>query len=192
MEKIESIVEHCLEEMSKNKSVMMFPGEIPAEMLDDTIKPNNDWKGWKPTKSIIEDSDLEKLEAKIGYKLPQSYKIFLKYKHFYELRIPDHAVSFPSHLPDKNLSSLLEYVFEYMDPDQLIGKGYIYFADFCDYGLLCFDTNEKVEKEEYPIVYIDHENLEMNHRYANHFLELLEGDEETGNRFIDKLNSFYE
>ncbi|MBD0400586.1 SMI1/KNR4 family protein [Flammeovirga sp. EKP202] len=192
MEKIKSIVEQCLIEMSKEEFFMMIPDDIPDEMLDKSIEPSEGYQGWKPINSIIDDNDLDKVESKIGHKLPQSYREFLKYKHWFGLRIPDHAVNFPDHKPDKELSFLSEKVFEYMEPELIIGKGYIYFADFEDYGILCFDTNHEKENDEYRIVYINHEDLDDIHLYANSFTELLEADEEAGNRFIDKLNSYYE
>lgn len=175
--------------MSQVEIHMMFPGDIPEEMLDPSIEPSNDSRGWKPIKSILTDDDLDKLEGKIGHPLPHSYREFLQYKHFYSLIISDRAVNFPDHLPDKEVNFLLGHVFNYMIPEKIIGKGYIYFADFEDYGLLCFDTNEKRENNEYPIVYIDHEDLEDIHLYANNFLELLEADADRGDGFVEYLNS---
>ena len=144
-----------------------------------------------PINSIIEDSDIEQLEKEIGCPLPKSYRAFLKYKHFFEIRIPDSAVKLPSILPDKNLTFLRELVFEMMEPEFIIGRGYIYFADFDDDGILCFNANEKSEDNEYPIVYIDHENTDDIHLYANKFKELMEANEERGNRFIDYLNDIH-
>jgi hypothetical protein len=42
------------------------------------------------------------------------------------------------------------------------------------------------------VVYIDHENLEEVHAYASNFYDLLTGDSERGNRFIDYLNELYQ
>ena len=189
MSRIQNIVEQCLIKMSQQKWLMKFPGHLPEEMIDPSIETSNDWKGWKPIKSIINDDDLNQLEHKIGHQLPESYRAFLKYKHFIDLKIPDHSVEFPKHLPDKQVNFLLKLVFKHMVPELIIGKGYIYFADFQDYGLLCFNTNVKKENNEYPIVYIDHEDLECIHPYANSFLELLEGDEGRDDKFVEYLNS---
>lgn len=86
---------------------------------------------------------------------------------------------------------LRDLVFDSFEPELLIGRGYIYFADFHDYGLLCFDANEVRSDNEYPVVYIDHENLEEVHSYASNFYDLLTGDSERGNRFIDYLNELH-
>jgi hypothetical protein len=82
-------------------------------------------------------------------------------------------------------------IFTRFDPEPLIERGFIYFADFNDYGLLCFDTNDHVEDYDYRIVYIDREDLYEVHPYANNFRELLEADSEKGTRFIEKLNDYY-
>ena len=112
------------------------------------------------------------------------------YKHFYQLSIPDFAVNLHTHLPDENLDGFKEFLYEY-EPESLIEKGLIYFADFQDYGLLCFDSTEKRENNDYPIVYIDHEELSIKHHYANNFKEMLLEDRERGNRFVLELNEYY-
>ncbi|MCB0479530.1 MAG: SMI1/KNR4 family protein [Crocinitomicaceae bacterium] len=188
---LHKIIDESLSVMAKTDISMMTPGEVPKEMQDGSNKNDDGWRRWKPIDSIIEDSDIEKVEKEIGYPLPQSYREYLKYKHFIELRIPDRAVNLPGILPDKEINFLKELVFEMMEPELIIGRGYIYFADFNDYGLLCFDANEKVQNNEYRIVFIDHEDEEAVHLYANNFKELMEADEEYGNRFIDYLNDYY-
>ena len=191
MDWIKKTVDDALKEMSKVKIRMMVPGDIPSEMLDETIEPMDDWRGWRPVDSIVIDTDIEKFEKQIGIRLPTSYREYLKYKHFYNLRIPDTAVNLFSHPPDKELTNLRTHIFNYHEPELIIGRRYIYIADFHDYGLLCFDANIEIADNEFKVVYIDHENLEDIHIYANNFRDLLEADGEKGNDFIDKLNELY-
>ena len=73
MGRIQEIIEQCLIKMSQEKILMKFPGFIPEAMLDPSIETSNDWKGWKPIKSIINDHDLDQLEGKIGHQLPPSF-----------------------------------------------------------------------------------------------------------------------
>ena len=40
---------------------------------------------WKAIDNQISDEDISKLESKLNVILPLSYKIYLKYKHFYEI-----------------------------------------------------------------------------------------------------------
>ena len=191
MDWLHKIVNDTLLKMSETPISMMTPAEVPEEMQDDSIEQIDDWSGWKPINSIIEDEDIDSLEREIGLPLPFSYREFLKTKHFFELQIPNGSVNLPGMLPDKGLSFLKKLVFETMEPGLLIGKGFIYFADFEDYGLLCFNTNVKADQNEYPVVFIDHEELDEIHPYADNFRALIEADEEQGNRFIDYLNEFY-
>ena len=188
---IKEVVDNALREMSKEKISMMVPGDIPTEMLEETIEPMDDWRGWRPIDSVITDGDIQRFEEEIGLGLPLSYKEYLKYKHFFGLRIPDLAVNLFKHPPDKDLKELKNHVFDSYDPELVIGRQYIYIADFHDYGLLCFDANETAKDNEYRVVYMDHENLEDIHVYADNFRDLMEANSEKGNDFIDKLNEYY-
>ncbi|WP_375563344.1 SMI1/KNR4 family protein [Bernardetia sp. OM2101] len=143
---------------------------------------------WKPVASSITDEELDELENKINKKLPKSYREFLKYKYFKEFMLEDYGIDFPSHLPNKTIDDILER--EEIFADEFMPNGFIYFADFSDWGFLCFDTNQNREENEYPIVMIDHEDTETIHLYAEDFKDLLESDEDRSNRFIEDLNDF--
>lgn len=192
MEVIHKTVDARLSQMIEEDYPLMTMENIPADMRDTTADASRDSHAWKPIDSTITDDDLNRFERAIKFKLPASYKAFLQHKHFVEMELEDLSVSFPAFLPDKDLGFLREMVFDMSGPDLLLGKGYIYFADFEDFGFLCFDTNQKRESNEYPIVFIDHETPETAHFYAENFIELLTSDEEAGNRFIEKLNEHYE
>lgn len=191
MDWLYKIIDKSLLEMSKSDVLMMVPGQIPELMLDDTRDELSGWTGWKSIPSTITDLNIEKFELEIGKALPQSYKLFLKYKHFMNLNIPDKMIHFPGIVLGEELSFLKENISNILEPELIIGKGYIYFADFEDFGMLCFNTNVKAKNNEYPIVYIDNDNLEEIHLYADNFKALLEGDSEKGNQFIDYLNEYH-
>ncbi|MFT5917598.1 MAG: hypothetical protein ACJAWV_003915 [Flammeovirgaceae bacterium] len=140
----------------------------------------------------ISNKDITDLEKTIGYKLPESYKYFLQYKYSHKLKLDDISIQLFLPTPTERLNKIKESIFEYHEPEEIIGKGYIYFADFHDYGLLCFNANEKMKDNEYKIVYIDHEDSEEIHPYAQNFRELLENDKESGNRFVEYLNKYHE
>lgn len=42
MDKVKAIMDKCLQEMSKEKILMMIPGDIPEEMVDNSIEPVDD------------------------------------------------------------------------------------------------------------------------------------------------------
>ncbi len=130
---------------------------MPNEMIDKSVNQKDDWIPWKAIPSIVTDKDLTELEDKIGLKYPKIYKDFLKYKHFYELENIEEITFFKHCIRDwKN--DLLEQYFEYWEPDELIKKGFIPFADYSDWGIVCFDSN-RMKNNDCPIVRFDHETL---------------------------------
>lgn len=174
---VEELIDNYLSNMAEEN--FLTPGKIPQEMYDESKSPNNDWKGWKPITSIIQNEHIDKFEERIGFPFPESYRHYLKYKHFFSLHLQNKLIRLPSHLPDVELSELSRMTFDLWDPDQVIGKGYIYFADYEDYGLLCFDANCNREGNEFPIIYLDHETLEYEgyYRYES-FEDLLKSKNE--------------
>lgn len=192
MDWLKKVIDDALDKMTKEEVLMKQPDpNMPEEMYDTSIPSDSDWKGWKPIPSVLNDSDIDKLETIIGIKLPLTYRCYLTYKHFYELEIPDFSANLHAHLPDKSLNSFKALYFEYFEPEYLIEKGFIYFADFQDYGLLCFDSNEKRVNNEYPIVCLDHDDLTTKHFYSNNFEDFMTADRERGNRFVIYLNEYY-
>jgi len=192
MTPITDLVDYYLDQMKNKAHLFLSPDpKMPKEMIDATIQTSDDWIGWKPVASTVSDSELDEFEKEIKYPLPHSFRSYLKHKHFYELSLPDFAVNLRGNVSGRTISGMRNLVFNSFVPELLIGKGYIYFADFHDYGLLCFDANEVRNENEYAIVYIDHENLEDVHTYASNFYDLLTGDSERGNRFIEYLNDLY-
>ena len=174
MTPIPDLIDSYLNEMKRSGFPFMMPDpNMPKEMIDSSIPTDNDWVGWKPVPSTVTDLDLDAFEKEIKYPLPQSFRTYLKHKHFYELSLPDIAVNLPRHIPGRTIGVMRNLVFDSFEPELLIVKGYIYFADFHDYGLLCFDANEVRNENEYPVVYIDHENLDEVHAYASNFYDLL-------------------
>jgi SMI1-KNR4 cell-wall len=189
MQSISQVVDTALKKMREDIFPMMFfEEEIPIEMVDTSIESDGEYIGWKAIPSTITDSAINELEERIRFKLPDSYKGFLKYKHFAELHLEDTAIQLAKNLPKSCLEKLIEMNFETLETEYIIEQGYFYFADFQDYGLLAFNFNKPKENNEYEIVFIHHEDLENKHFYANNFDELLNFDGDESNRFIVKQN----
>lgn len=142
----------------KRSDLMFLPhSNMPLEMIDNPINPNNDWIPWKAIPSKVTDQDILELENKIELKYPGLYIDFLKYKHFYELEnIAD--ITFFKHCVRDWKNYLLDQYFEYWDPEELIYKGFIPFANYSDWGIVCFDTNRS-NSNDCPIVMFDQETL---------------------------------
>jgi SMI1-KNR4 cell-wall len=158
-----------------------LPVEIEPEMANPS-EPMNDegWQKWYPINSIISDSEIENLEEQLKVRLPTSYKSFIKHKHFYELCISD-ALFRGQEIRDWK-RNLVNMVFDGYPREYLYDKGYIPFADWSDWGLLCFDTNSKTGMDEYPIVLWDHERWEKFEFFSENFSDLLIK--------LDKLSDF--
>lgn len=130
---------------------------MPTEMIDNTVEQKSGWIPWNAVSSKVTDQDILELENQIELKYPSLYKDFLKYKHFYELENIAEITFFKHCIRDWK-SNLTEYYFEYWEPEELIKKGFIPFADYNDWGIVCFDTN-RMNNNDCPIVMFDHETL---------------------------------
>jgi hypothetical protein len=173
---IQKFVDERLSEL-KMSDRMYFPLEyMPEEMIDKSRENQDDWIPWKPIKSTVADEDLNEIEGIIGKKFPESFKIFLKYKHFYELNISTvyGYISFFRHPVDD-----WKKQYFYHDIEKVyLRNGYLPFADYLDCGFLCFDSNIQTEDNEYPIVLINHEEIFNSpisvDLYSNNFVEMIE------------------
>ena len=132
---------------------------MPVEMQDEARVAEDDWIPWKPIPSTVTEHDIQALEQKINLRYPDLYKAFLCHKHFYEFW-SEQEVNFFSHGINEWKDTLLNAYFNSWDPTKLIERGYICFADYSDWGIVCFDTNhQRPEDNDCPIVLIDHELL---------------------------------
>lgn len=163
-EKIEEIIDQALNFWIENE-LNQLPGEIEEKMLAPN-QSDEEWKFWLPLTSTITDVELQGLEAETGFNFPEDFKIFLKHKHFYELQISE--ISFCPLPASSWKTSLREMMFETYPREFLFDKGYVPFAVYSDWGLLCFDThNNNV------VVRWDHEIEDsFEYQYQN-FYELL-------------------
>lgn len=192
MEWLENIVDESLRKMECEEVLMKRPDpNMPSQMINDKIPRADDWIGWKPIKSEVTDEELHSLESTIGIEFPKSFKYLLKYKHYYSLVLKDKAIHLISNIPERTLQGLELGLLENWYPKNLIELGYIYFAEFHDYGLLCFDSNFKEDDNEFPIVYFNQEDLSQAHPYAENFRDLLESEPDRSNKFIEKMNELY-
>lgn len=68
-----------------------LPIEIVPEMSDPNQHKNEEWRVWNLIQSKVNEKEVAEFESELGYKLPESYKKFLKHKHFYELQIGEYS-----------------------------------------------------------------------------------------------------
>jgi hypothetical protein len=180
-EKIKSIIDLHLKRWIDN-GLNNLPAPIESEMIDPNQKTNDEWRTWFPIPSQVEDTDIIEIENRIGYSLPKDYITFLKHKHFYELHINE--ASFCSHPINSWKAEFFNMIYSGYPTEFLIDKGYIPFANWSDWGLLCFNTNEA--NNNYPIVLWDHEYADSVQEKAYSFYELIvQLDEEDHKSFLN-------
>lgn len=149
------IIDEALDELMAN-DLNCRPVKIPQNMA--TGKSHDDWNYWKPIESTVTNQEIEELEDILGVKFPDQYKELLKYKHFIELYVGE--VDFFSHPSSNWRTSIADGVLNGYPKKFLLDKGYLPFANYSDWGLWCFDINERDEQNECPVYLWDHEVVE--------------------------------
>lgn len=154
-----------------DSDINSLPGKIEPEMRPSGHDDQKEWQKWIPIPSRVIDEEITEFEGRIGHKLPSDYIRFLKHKHFYELAIAE--ATFCSHPVNTWRASLTEMVYNGYPREFLIDKGYIPFANWSDWGYLCFDTNRNFLSADYPIVLWDHETADQVDDFSSDFKTLL-------------------
>jgi hypothetical protein len=145
--------------------------DIEPEMLTSTHENGDAKKFWLPIPSKVTDEEILAFEARLGHKLPTDYIAFLKYKHFYELSISE--ASFCAHPVNTWQASLSRMIFEGHSRKYLLDRALIPFANWSDWGLLCFDVNRNFFTARYPIVLWDHETPDWHEDFCISFRSLI-------------------
>jgi len=148
-----------------------LPKEIEKDMADPAQNPSEEWRTWFPIPSRVTDDELRDFEEQIGHGLPQDFKAFLRYKHFYDLKISE--ATFTDHPVNRWRYFQSEMMFNGYPREYLADKGLLAFANWSDWGLLCFDTNRNDGHSDYPVVQWDHEIPHQFQNFASNFYHAL-------------------
>ncbi len=168
---IENIIDKHLQKWIDNGLNRLPDATAPEMAKPDEPIDEEGWQTWYPINSTISDTEIEELEEQLKIKLPTQYKSFLKYKHFYELYI--YQARFSGQEIRTWRRHLIDMAFDGYPREFLFDKGYLPFADWSDWGLLCFNTNNPSTDNEYPIVLWDHERWEEFEEFSSDFNSLL-------------------
>lgn len=189
MKTIFQVIDEALQRMKKEHFPMTAVAEeVPTSMVDLSIEAEEDYIGWNAIPSTIDDEEISEFEQELNCTLPTSYKQFLQYKFFMELHLEDTAIKLHNILPDTRMEHFKIMNINMAPRDEIIDKGYFYFADFHDYGSLLFDMNQPKEDNEFEVLLVMQDDLDDKHVYAKSFTELLNFDKNQSNRFIEKYN----
>jgi hypothetical protein len=132
---------------------------LPAEMHDAGRPAADDWLPWQPVPGAVSAADVAELEQHTGLRYPWLYLELLRYQHFAEL-LPVAEITFFPHLLRHWKAQLLERYNEHEQPHSLLSAGFLYFADYSDYGFVCFNTTHQHPDDfDCPVVLLDHEQL---------------------------------
>jgi hypothetical protein len=146
---------------------------IPELMLDKAKEENDEgYSWWIPINSTITQKEITELEFVFGHPLPTSFKYFLQQRYFLELELGGYGIRFFPNLPGE-LASVFKRNFNQFSYGDLLQRNYLPFADLSDYGVMCFNANEKATDNEYIIVSFDHEDGYTNpENYAKNFTDM--------------------
>ncbi|WP_264530655.1 SMI1/KNR4 family protein [Flavobacterium sp. N502540] len=152
---------------TKNKSSKMeLEQENASGELLELLKSTD--KVWKATNSSVTDSQIIEIEEYFNLTFPNSYKEYLKYKHFYTIFLNSDIRLFSK--PTDKWKEILVEANEEMR-EVLLDKGYFAIGYYSDYGAVCFDFRNN--KEEASIVFITYEDLQIE-LLSENFTHLLE------------------
>lgn len=135
-----------------------FPEEFIPKLLinEEKISQYEGIRFWKAIESTIKEKEIQELENYYGHPLPDSYKWFLKYRHFIELQLGTYSINFFKNLPGTIVQDTKEEIESYYP---MIRQNYLPFARLGDYGVLCFDANEQIVDHNYKVLNFDHEDF---------------------------------
>ena len=146
--------------------------DVDYKMSVNSKEEDEGYYSWVPIDSNVTDQEINVLETQLGFKLPKSFTNFIQFKFFYHLRIAE--CTFTPNTPENWNNNILEIVFDGYPREFLFDEGRVPFANWCDWGLLCFDTTKECLNNEYPIVIWDHERPEEFKDGYSHFNKMLE------------------
>jgi hypothetical protein len=173
-EDITKIVDKYFSFIGEIGGLHFIPELIPEDMKDYTNPPRYEGtQRWKVIPSTVTDKQIQEYETQLGLKLPDSYKFFVKYKNFIEMNLGGYQVVFFKNLSTDWMETLLEQSQPYRE--HLEGRGLIAFADYSDYGVVCFDSTTSTGNDlEYPVVWLDHEDgYDQVNPLAGNFMHLV-------------------
>lgn len=159
----------------ESKKLNCLPGKIPDAMR--TGETQDDWSYWRALASTVSEDDINDMERVLHVRLSPQYKELLQHKHFMEVQIGE--VSIFAHPIETWKTSITDAVFGGYPKELLIEKGYLPFANYSDWGLLCFHIIEHNADGEYPVYRWDHERSEVFEYFAPDLRSALERENTT-------------
>ncbi len=135
-------------------------GGVPPEMFDGEIDAEG-WVGWEMLPSTLSQEDIVRLESEFRIDFPPLFRAYLlaRFQLFDQIYSAqyDQAI-FNVDVPSNNPLGPIRDLINAWIP--LLSASYIPFAQWGDgWGPMCFDTENRNDNGDCPIVWMDHELL---------------------------------
>ena len=133
---------------------------VPPEMFDGEVNSEG-WVAWRLLPSTLVESDVTQLETQYGVSFPPLFRAYLLalFQLFDQIHSERHDqqilnTDVPSNDPLGPITRLLDAW------KPLLYARFIPFAEWGDgWGPMCFDTANRLDDGDCPIVWMDHEQL---------------------------------
>ena len=135
-------------------------GGVPPEMFDGEVDGEG-WVEWKMLPSTLTTNDVSNLESEFDIQFPPLFQAYLLagFQLFDQIHSSKYEqLIFNTDVPSNNPLGPIRSLIEAWRP--LLSAQYVPFAQWGDgWGPMCFDTENRDDDGDCPIVWMDHELL---------------------------------
>jgi hypothetical protein len=135
-------------------------GGVPPEMFDGDVDDEG-WVAWKMLPSTLSLDDVSGLETELAIEFPPLFRAYLLagFQLFDQVRSSKYDQQiFNVDVPSNNPLGPIRTLIEAWRP--LLSAGFVPFAEWGDgWGPMCFDSENRCEDRDCPVVWMDHELL---------------------------------
>jgi hypothetical protein len=135
-------------------------GGVPPEMFDGEVDDEG-WVAWKMLPSTLSLDDVSELETEFTIEFPPLFRAYLLagFQLFDQIHSSKHdQLIFNTDVPSNKPLGPIRTLIEAWQP--LLSAGYVPFAQWGDgWGPMCFDTCNRLNDGDCPVVWMDHELL---------------------------------
>lgn len=133
---------------------------VPPEMFDGDVDDEG-WVAWRMLPSTLADADVSQLETEFAIRFPPLFRAYLLagFQLFDQIRSSRHdQLIFNTDVPSNNPLGPIRRLIDTWKP--LLSAGFIPYAEWGDgWGPMCFDSANRADDGDCPVVWMDHELL---------------------------------
>lgn len=133
---------------------------VPPEMFDGDVNDEG-WVAWRLLPSTLSDSDVTRLETEYAVEFPPLFRAYLLawFQLFDQIHSTRHdQLIFNTDVPSNDPLGPISGLIDAWQP--LLSAQFVPFAEWGDgWGPMCFDTVNRLDDGDCPIVWMDHDLL---------------------------------